>query len=237
MVGIEGNGSEDKGGRLSDSKHARKSRFGSSGDSNETSMLPRIDSYPERDAALPECPSGAPDYISKVLQICAEGPEDRMWCKVVWGWFELDQQAGFAGKGKLGTTGRPEAIAAWIARAQHVKWRPPYLNKDHPGDLKVNRFAVEFAKWWRGLQAGREEVIDSFISMSRSEGADWEGLKVRGPNGIASLIVGLAWWQEAVEAMPGMRNRERQEKEEQKKNLAEALSEVDYAFGELKHEM
>lgn len=67
----------------------------------------------------------------KVLQICGRDPKiQRGALKVVWGWFELEKEADFAGKGKLGTSGRPEGIAAWISQAQHAKWRPTNLNKD-----------------------------------------------------------------------------------------------------------
>lgn len=154
---------------------------------------------------------------------------------MVWRWIELDQAAGFTGKVKLATTGWPESIAAWIAHACHVKWRPPHLNKEHPGDLNVGRFAADFAKWWRSLQVGRDVDVDSFIGLTRSENADWEGVKVYGQNGMVSIIVALAWWREAVEAMPVVKNRDRQEMEEQRRQLREALGEVEYALGEIQH--
>lgn len=187
----------------------------------------------EQVAVMPTVPQDAPIYVKNAVGLCLWVEGDRLWQKVVDGWWRFDQATGFAPSSKvlsrLPAAGRPKEVGTWISYARSSTFRP---------EVTLPRFAEEFAEWWRSMQPeGRKALDDRFISLSKPARTDWGELKISGPNGIVSVVVALAWWRKAVYDLPlenaSRTGRSGQKREAELRKLNEAFEEVIYVFGKL----
>lgn len=53
-------------------------------------------------------------------------------------------------------------------------------------------------KWWCHIQPGDRPVIDGRPSFVEKNSIDWEEINVWGQNGLALVVVALAWWGKAL---------------------------------------
>jgi hypothetical protein len=113
---------------------------------------------------------------------------------------------------KLSLTSRPAAVAAWIARARKPTWEPM---------IDVETYPSQFTSWWSAMQpSNRKLKKDMFVAHGRDGVYDWSTVRIFGPNGIASVIAALAWWQKTVNALSTS------ERIQEQLRLDEAMDEV-----------
>jgi len=111
------------------------------------------------------------------------------WAKLVKAWVAFEGGAGYKGPKKLLATHRPDAIKAWIGRAQSPSWRPIIP------DTSV--YESEYMLWWTALQPSWRKNRDGSLIFSKVEG-DWGVLQRPGLNGMLSVMAGLLFWGVAL---------------------------------------
>ncbi|KAE9403520.1 hypothetical protein BT96DRAFT_765845, partial [Gymnopus androsaceus JB14] len=135
-----------------------------------------------------------PKYVGNALTLCSWVNGDKCWERVVQGWLQFDEAAGFEPSSKeyarLPTAGRPKEVGTWISHARSATFHP---------DMTLPRFADEFAKWWRAMQPeGRDVIKGEFIGLTKPADIDWTELKISGSNGMVSVVGALAWCYKAA---------------------------------------
>ncbi|KAF9470538.1 hypothetical protein BDN70DRAFT_763684, partial [Pholiota conissans] len=88
---------------------------------------------------------------------------------------------------------RPSALTAWLG-IQPREYPPAGIK-----DIDKDKFAVEWLKWWNGIQPGwrkatsKEPTLPLPLSTAK-QGETLAGLKKAGPVGFMTVMVSLKWW-------------------------------------------
>ena len=104
--------------------------------------------------------------------------------------FNDSRHSAQANEQKLSITSRPAYFDCWMkAHRPLKKGRVPTLNHDE--QLK---FLSEFQNWWSSLQPGWRTLLhsDAFTRTGPLH-SDWESLSRASPNGVALVVLSLAW--------------------------------------------
>ena len=107
------------------------------------------------------------------------------WAELVELWAIFEKKEGFAERGKLLPTHRPQAISEWIQRARSPTWRPDIAN--------VPKFEKDFRAWWLFLQPKWRVGVEGTIADECIDG-NWDALRKPGLNGVVSLLAALFYW-------------------------------------------
>ncbi|PPQ77494.1 hypothetical protein CVT26_006140 [Gymnopilus dilepis] len=150
--------------------------------STPSSTGPAISS-PGDVAKIPK-PPAAPAWFCDALTMLQANDLGQEWRTLLESWLELEVNANFKERGKLGTRFRPTCVGDWIQRRRSTTWRPAF---DLPDMEK------KFFKWWASLQPEWRILEDERINFSAVDG-DWEDLRRTGLNGLYSLFVALFYW-------------------------------------------
>jgi hypothetical protein len=111
------------------------------------------------------------------------------WDTLISSWAAFEDQEGYKEAGRPTTSGRPEIVSQWIARARSVTWRPTISN--------LKDYEDKYNEWWKRLQP-TWRIIDGKVDVARTMG-DWGCLRLPGLNGILSIIAALFFWGLATE--------------------------------------
>ncbi|KAJ7022891.1 hypothetical protein C8F04DRAFT_1272085 [Mycena alexandri] len=108
------------------------------------------------------------------------------WTKLVGLWWELESSTGFRSLTKgFRTAGRPDEIGHWVKCAR----------KGAPSIVNAAAFAVNWEKWWKGINPKWRVGTDG--ALKRGEVGGWDTLEAPGPNGFLNVLIGLKWWKDA----------------------------------------
>ncbi|KAF9472824.1 hypothetical protein BDN70DRAFT_775212, partial [Pholiota conissans] len=128
--------------------------------------------------------AGCPDWFLNAYQMLISKDFGLSWVELVRAWAHFERAESFEEVEKLGTTGRPPCISAWIARARARTYQP---------DLgTLSTFEKQFNSWWKSLQPEwRRNGIDGVLV---KQPGNFEEIRRPGKNGIVSVIAALFFW-------------------------------------------
>lgn len=114
-------------------------------------------------------------------------------------WVNLETAYNFEKAGALKSKNRPTSVHWWISRK-----RPSKV----PNDITPENFDTEFKPsvkaWWRWLQPVWRLPKDDEQPLLRTGGdSSWDRLRVRGINGLFSVLSLLSWWYQFADGNVG----------------------------------
>ncbi|KAM6501765.1 hypothetical protein JOM56_001742 [Amanita muscaria] len=160
---------------------------------------------------------GSPMWYAEWLQYFHDTSDDPKWVDLVSRWLRFEALGPPVCK-NLPAKGRPEDVQWWIKRGKAFD--------NMPSIKKPVEFATIWWGWWKNLQPSWRRVDETDnLSQVIPTDADWSCLLYGHSNGLAVVVMTLAWWIRAFEpAKFGICEHSR---------LVDAISDVGWVFQEL----
>lgn len=133
-------------------------------------------------------PLSSPVWVTRVVKLFARDDFGAEWRGLVGDWLRYEQATNFVTSRRLGSKGRPQAVADWIQRARSETFHPT---------VNVPKFKADFWNWWSDLQPAWR-LVDGEVSAA-GHSSSWDGLSgIKGTNGFVSVLVVLAFWHSGL---------------------------------------
>ncbi|KAL0565237.1 SERTA domain-containing protein 3 [Marasmius crinis-equi] len=147
-------------------------------------------------------------------------------------WLSFESKVDYADGPRLKTTGRPKWVGLWFGRHRNPHYLPAHNAK---------KVLEQFFAWWESLQPEWREftkehrpIVEGYESDRKRSSEEWKDIRRSGPNGLSSVIACLGFIAANVPLLPTAVGREKAQKKEVEKGLADAVRDVTFVLDVLR---